>query len=180
MERDKIIGINKELDGEPVIFSPPIGRIHGRHVLGWSGYCGTYGAGGPGFFGLRLAATEHYPEEWLMLRLWSSNDWLNVNGRWLAALPDQYDDAKRPLYSNFADAYWDEFSPLVTDKVISKFEIHKRTFKLEIGEARIELLEDPASRPVNGGTRTPRVLSPKDDLRTAWIIAPKPWVRIYG
>jgi len=178
MERSKIIGVAKQVDGQPVIFSPPKERVLGRRVLEWSGHCGTYGQGGPGFFGLRLAATGVYPEEWLMLRLWGADDWLNINGRWLSANPKQYNDTNQPLYSNFHGASWDVFGPLVVGKKVSKFDVHERAFCVEIGDAKIGLTEDPASRPTYAGSKEPRVLSPGDDLRKAWIIAVKPWVRI--
>ncbi len=178
MERSKIVAVAQKVDGQPVIFSPPTERVLGRQVLEWSGYCGTYGQGGPGFFGLRLAATGVYPEEWLILRLWSANDWLNVNGHWLGANPGQYTDATQPLYSNFHGAKWDRFTPLVTNQRITKFDVQKRTLDIEIGDAKIVLTEDPTTRPIYAGTQEPRTLSPGDDLREAWIIAAAPWVRV--
>jgi hypothetical protein len=44
-----------------------VGRILGREVVGWSNSLGSYGMGGPGFFGLRLARSGALYSEWLVL-----------------------------------------------------------------------------------------------------------------
>ncbi|MGA7733054.1 MAG: hypothetical protein WCD37_17485, partial [Chloroflexia bacterium] len=58
------------------------GRIVGREVIRWLSSLGSYGMGGPGFFGLRLAAAGDYLEEWLALRLWGADNWLLLDGQW--------------------------------------------------------------------------------------------------
>lgn len=56
-------------------------RCVGRRVIEWSSSLGSYGMGGPGFFGMRLAATPSYSEEWLVLVLWGAAHWLILDGR---------------------------------------------------------------------------------------------------
>jgi hypothetical protein len=70
MKDSKIIPVARTVDGQRVLFSVPPLRVIGREVTKWSASCGTYGQGGPGFFGLHLHKTDTYPAEWLMLRLW--------------------------------------------------------------------------------------------------------------
>lgn len=55
-------------------------RIIGRDIVDMSICIGSYGMGGPGFFGLCLSKTEKYPEEWLILTLWGATHWLQVDG----------------------------------------------------------------------------------------------------
>lgn len=174
----KIIKVITSMHGRPVFIAPPADRIVGRLVLEWSPYCGTYGQGGPGFLGFRLAARRPHPQEWLMFCLWGAAEWLSVNNCWLSAHRGQYDDANRPLYSNFHNEQWDEFSDLVLHQKITMFAVRKHSLEFRIGEAHIRFTEDQTSRPVFAGTGVPRVLGAGDDLREAWIVAPKPWVRV--
>lgn len=146
----------------------------GRKVVQFSPYCGTYGQGGPGFAGFKLAATATAPEEWLMLCLWGAADWLTVNKRWLEAHPSQY-EIQKPLIANCGNQKWDEFTPMVVGKTISSFEIAERSFNIKIGDALITLSEDPNERPRYWAGEL-RELSPGDDLRHAWILANSPGV----
>ncbi|NKE71219.1 hypothetical protein [Candidatus Manganitrophus noduliformans] len=57
-----------------------IDRILHRTILGWSPNIGLYGAGGPGFWGFKLAETDQYPEEWLILTVWNAGDCLLIDG----------------------------------------------------------------------------------------------------
>ncbi len=58
-----------------------IGRILQRSVLCWSPNIGSYERGGPGFWGFKLAETDRYPEEWLILTLWNAGDCLLFDGK---------------------------------------------------------------------------------------------------
>ena len=171
----KIKAVRGEAEGD-ILISPPLDRLMYRQIKEWSSACGTYGMGGPGFFGLLLAQTPTYPEEWLMLRIWGASSWVLVNGTWLNAHPQQY-EVQRPLHSNYSDAQWDEFGPLVIGHVIQRFDVHERSFELNIGSAHIQLTDGSDSRPPYPAG-DPRVLADDDDLREAWIIAPYPWVRV--
>lgn len=159
-----------------ILHNPPHERIVGRTIMEWSGSCGTYGQGGPGFFGLRLAPHGDFPEEWLILRLCLARDWLEVDGRWLGADPDQY-DTQRPLTSNYSGLVWDELTPRIQGKRIAHFSNEKHTLSLRIEEVEIALHEDASRRPFfrNGKSR---ILCDTDDLRDAWSISPVPYVEI--
>ncbi len=73
-----------------------IGRILHRPILGWSPNIGSYEMGGPGFWGFKLAETDPYPEEWLILTVWNAGDCLFFDGEkgevvaaeFIAAHPD--------------------------------------------------------------------------------------------
>lgn len=67
----------------PTLRELTIKRIVGRTIYSTSPYLGSYGMGGPGFFGLGLKKTTKYPEEWLVLTAWAAAEWLLVNGKCL-------------------------------------------------------------------------------------------------
>lgn len=140
----------------------------GRH---WISYGGTYGMGGPGFFGLHLEATDDYPAEWLMLCLWGACDWLTINGRWLSC-GDGQRDQQRPMTSSYTDDKWDEFGPLVLNGYIAEFLVGKDTTRLQVTgnpDTIIRLDQDPSLRPILQGSKEPRIVLPTDDLRKgAW------------
>jgi hypothetical protein len=152
--------------------------VEGRRVLDFNPRAGTYGMGGPGFFGLLLEKTETRPEEWLLCTLWGAGEWMTVNGRWLEAHPRFYDE-QRPLYSCVNTLVngksvlleWDEFSPMVVGRTLERFACEERWCEIQFGEVRLEISRDPGTRPPMGGTGQRRLLSDQDDLRKAWVLA---------
>ena len=103
-----------------------------------------------------------------------------VNGRWLAAHPDQY-QKQMPLvgarwktgggYTWAQFEHWDEFRPMVIGQHLTRFCCGKRECELVIGEAALQILDDPTTRPIFDGAKEPRVLPRGEDLRTAWVLA---------
>jgi hypothetical protein len=171
----KIIGVR---DTEQVTGLATSERVAGRKILEWSPYCGTYGQGGPGFFGLKLEAKDQIPEEWLILTLWSASDWLEQDGRWITAHPNQY-QIQKPLYSNYAGSEKiDEVTPLLKDKVLKRFEVKDKSTVIEIDGTTLAIHKDPAKRPLAGGSHEPLALEKGESLKNAWIISPVPWVQI--
>ncbi|MDO8668936.1 MAG: hypothetical protein Q7K65_01445 [Candidatus Buchananbacteria bacterium] len=158
------------------IFPAVAKRVIGREIIEWSGYCGTYGQGGPGFLGFRLRKTFRYREEWLILRIWGATNWILVNDMWLAANPDQY-NVQIPLYSNHYKKEWDHFSEMVIGKRIETFNVQEKTMLITVGSAVLSLGDDPAKRPryFTGGLRE---LEKTDDLKEAWILSPYAWVEV--
>ncbi len=141
-ERPPVIARCSEGDWEEA--APPVllqaggtARILNRRVLQWSSQLGTYGMGGPGFFGLQLCGSELYLEEWLVLRVWSAGSWLLLNGRWVEAHPRYY-DRQIPLFSNFGDSHdRDEVSTALVGAVLREatFEPDSSVVVLERGLA---------------------------------------------
>ncbi|MFA6227600.1 MAG: hypothetical protein WC668_00210 [Patescibacteria group bacterium] len=159
------------------IFLATARRVVGRKVIEWNSCCGTYGQGGPGFLGFKLEKNFRYHEEWLILRIWGADNWLLVNGLWFAADPDQY-DIQVPLYSNYYEKEWDNFSELIISERIETFEIAEKTMTITIGSTVISLGDNPEERPRYAGNGDQRKLDEADDLREAWILSPYAWVEI--
>jgi hypothetical protein len=149
-------------------------RIVGRKVTAWSASLGSYGMGGPGFFGLKLAAKGEYPDEWLVLRVWGAGCWLLLDGQWIEAHPNQY-QVQEPLYSNFGPGEdWDR----VTDKVVgttlrsASVEDGLPVFYLEGAEIhRLQMPKDTSLLSLYGGTMQPRVWQHDGNQLDAWVIS---------
>lgn len=157
--------------------------VLGRKVQEISMRCGTYGMGGPGFAGFRLAE-----DLWLILTLWGAAAWLQVDGRPIEANADR-------------DGRNARFDPIVPDDVqfgrdrtrtyddclaaalplpatITAFAFSGHGGHLMLGDRRISIAADPRERPVYAGSGEAMALMPDDDLARAWILAPVPWVSV--
>ncbi|MDD3473381.1 MAG: hypothetical protein PHS86_11405 [Syntrophaceae bacterium] len=192
METDTV-GVLNLLQSEEVNSRAEPELVQGRRILMWSSYCGTYGMGGPGFLGFLLSETEERGEEWLILTLWAADEWCIVDGKPIGAPKELYSEW-RPYCSNYADAKWDDFSPLLGvggfgnkkpevnfNPVLETFRCGPKSCQITIsrGEEKplvINIHEDPEMRPpwANG---TPHVLG-ESDLRDLWVLANVPNVMI--
>lgn len=149
-------------------------RIIGRRIIRW-GYRGSYGMGGPGFFGLELAAKGRYPREWLVLTLWGAGEWLLLDGEWVEAHPNQY-HIRRPLYSNCGgDEVWDDLAGKVAGAEIIEANITDVSSKLVllrgVEQHILELPEDTTRLPVWGGSLEPKKWHPDESHLDAWVIS---------
>jgi hypothetical protein len=147
----------------PTIKKIGTNRILGRKILDVVQYLGSYGMGGPGFFGIKLEKSRKYPEEWLVLRLWGAADWLHFNGQIISCHPKQ--EKKWKPYGA------DNIGIILLGNSIKSAIINTKScvFKFLNGHI-LELKKDPKSRPVTGGSGELRTLSKNDDLRQAWIL----------
>jgi hypothetical protein len=146
----------------------------GRKIIRW-GYRGSYGMGGPGFFGLELVAKGRYPREWLVLTLWGAGEWLLLDVEWVEAHPNQY-NIRRPLYSNFGGAEdWDDLAGKVAGAEIIEAEITDFSSNLVLlhgAEQHIlELPQDTTRLPVWGGSLEPKRWNPAESHLDAWVLS---------
>lgn len=147
----------------PTIKKTGINRILGRKVLDVAQYLGSYGMGGPGFFGIQMEKSKKHPEEWLVLRLWGAADWLHFNGRIMECSPKQ-------------EKKWKPFGTgnvriILFGNSIKSATINTKSciFRFLNGHT-LELKKNPKSRPVYGGSGGIRAFYKNDDLRQAWIL----------
>jgi len=109
--------------GELVPFTPD--RLTDRDVIGrridhLSTHVGTYGMGGPGFFGLRLGT------EWLVIALWGEAEWISVEGRFIN--DTFYDSYHRPKPWITADE--DELTDRGVGQKITSIEIRPHSLMI--------------------------------------------------
>jgi hypothetical protein len=149
-------------------------RITGRIITAWSASLGSYGMGGPGFFGLRLAATGEYPDEWLVLRMWGAGCWLLLNGSWIEAHPNQY-HVQEPLYSNFGPGEeWDHVTSKLVGATLQSAIVSDGALAFYLagtGPLKLEIPQDTSLLSLYGGTMQPRVWNPTESRLDAWVIS---------
>jgi len=80
--------------------------VVGRKITGFSTRLGTYGMGGPGFFGLLLDT-----DEYLVYTAWHACFYTLLDGRPIEVYP-QTENAVRGWFCNFGQG-WDDLSPVL-------------------------------------------------------------------
>ena len=147
-------------------------RILNRTITEVCNCMGTYGMGGPGFFGLKLEKLpKKYPEEWLVLRLWGADNWLHYNNKILDCHPNQHKDFKTVIKP---DSYYTEIQKIYDKtfigKKITSAIIRNKSCRFSLGRNKLEIKEDPVSRPPCAGSGEFRDL--KDcNVLDCWIIS---------
>lgn len=141
----------------------------GRRVDEVTPNAGTYGMGGPGFFGIRLG------EQWLIVSIWGAGEWMNFDGRRVMDSHHERNGTPVPWISTKGD----ELSPLLVGRKVTSLSITKTTMALGFGDdvfLRIE--EESTSRPIFEGTKRARAFEETDDLRRAVFLSSTPeiWV----
>lgn len=149
-------------------------RITGRKVITWQ-QLGSYGMGGPGFFGLELAARGRYPREWLVLTLWGAGGWLLLDGRWLEAHPSQY-HIQRPLFSNFGGTEdWDELTGSLAGAKVLEARITGSSSVIVLRQGSqqriLEVPEDTTRLSVWGGSLEQKVWNHAESQLDAWVVS---------
>lgn len=167
-EEQSDIGPSAEL----VDFKPaPVSEndLVGRGVDEITTHAGSYGMGGPGFFGIRLG------EQWLIVSIWGAGEWLNLGGR---RVMDSYHE-RHGTPVPWISTKGDELSPLLVGRKITSLSITKTTMALGFSDDVFLRIEDEStSRPIFEGTKQERAFEVADDLRSAVFLSPTPeiWV----
>jgi hypothetical protein len=122
-------------------------RVVGRKILETCRYLGSYGMGGPGFFGFRLEKKGRYPEEWMVLTTWSADQWLLLDGKWLDcnskyfSLEKCYFTENKSMFSEAAKQVSEVFDGLT----IAEFKLYNQSFYMILQDGdRIHKLEFPS------------------------------------
>ena len=179
--------IDKETNQKPrTIQDEGVERIINRKIIEWQLALGSYGMGGPGFFGMLLEKTEKFNQEWLVLTLWAASEWLLMNKQWVHA-SSIFHHIQKPLFSgHILKQYdpssgkefpeqegWDNFSELIIDGVISDATIDKNHAMIKISlDDRINIIEIPKDKsllPVWGGDKKAKTLDNDSNLADAWV-----------
>ncbi|MBN8579507.1 MAG: hypothetical protein J0L96_02455 [Anaerolineae bacterium] len=148
-------------------------RILHRKIIKWSGNLGSYGMGGPGFFGVKLTSTNLYAEEWLVLILWGADNWLLLNGQWVAANLNQY-QIQKPLLNQLSEDQWDNLSDKLIDATITSALVKNNSslicLQKESIEHKLEIPSDPKMLPVFAGNGKQRIWFDHENQLDAWVI----------
>jgi hypothetical protein len=144
---------------------PPLSpeEVIGRHVEEICPHVGTYGMGGPGFFGLRLGS------DWLVIAVWGAGEWIVVQGRCVEDFFHHKYGRPRPWIT----AESDELSAQLIGQSVRSIDVRRHSLRI-VFENEIDLAIEETSdhRPWHEGTKQPRRFSVDDDLRRAVFVAP--------
>jgi hypothetical protein len=166
-DRDQPIPVNERglgPSGRLRPFAPPpisAEAVIGRTVEEICPYVGTYGMGGPGFFGLRLGL------EWLVIAVWGAGEWMVSQGR---CVEDSFHDNRpRPWLAGESD----ELSVELVGQRIRSINVRRHSLRIVFeNEVDLTIEETSDHRPLFEGTKEPRQFTDDDDLRRAVFLAP--------
>ena len=170
--------------GRLQLFAPPpisAEQVIGRTVDEICPHAGTYGTGGPGFFGLRLGS------EWLVIAVSGAGEWMVSQGRcvgdsfhdnygrprpwiadWLAA--PQIGAVRTPQESPGES---DELSAQLVGQRIRSIDVRRHSLRIVFeNEVDLTIEETSDHRPLFEGKKIARQFADDDDLRSAVFLAP--------
>lgn len=138
-------------------------QVVGRQVDEILTHVGTYGMGGPGYFGLRLG------EEWLVVAIWGASEWIVADG---ILIQDYHFDSygrPRPWITEGCD----NLSPKLVGSKVTALELNQHYMRISFtNDISLVINESAEDRPILEGTKQPREFFPDDDLRKAVFLSP--------
>ena len=152
---------------------PPISaeQVIGRTVEEICPCIGTYGMGGPGFFGLRLGA------EWLVIAVWGAGDWMTARGRCVEDGFHHQHGHPRPWIGGGRD----ELSVSLVGQRVRSIDVRRHSLRIDFENGFDLTIEEGSDhRPVFEGTKEPRRFTDGDDLRRAVFLAPTSEIWVLG
>jgi hypothetical protein len=144
---------------------PPVSpeQVIGRTAEEICANVGTYGMGGPGFFGLRMGS------DWLVIAVWGAGDWMVAQGRYVKDM--RYHERGRPR--PWITAEGDELSAQLVGRKIRSIEVQPYSFRIVFDNGFDLAIEEAWDhRPVFEGNKKPRQFTADDDLRRAVFLSP--------
>ena len=111
-------------------------NFNGSHILDVCTCCGTYGMGGPGFFGLKLQGD--YGTRWLTCFIWEAGEHILFDGRILQCHPN-YSEQYKPLISfddcsNSLDVLKEQLKNMTVKEIL----VSKDTFDIKLFDSKSE------------------------------------------
>jgi hypothetical protein len=155
-----------------------VAAIVGRQITEWDAHRGTYGTGGPGFFGLHLRGSKADDDFWLVLAVWGASNWLLLDNINITIFPNREIDRNSPKVwleiSGLGDPTIDNLSDKLLGATITAAEVTDSSSRLELtqGSARhlLELSNDPRPSAVTLSGK-PRRWNPNESHLDAWVVS---------
>lgn len=164
-EEERGLGPSGELiDYFPEQLKPEL--IIGKKVDELCYQVGTYGMGGPGFFGLRIS------NNWLVVALWDAGSWMTAQGRCVQDIFYEDYDRPKPWFED-VDPLVDPLSDRVVGQRIHSVDIQRTSLEIIFADGfDLTISDDPSTRPIMQGSKQPKEFSEEDDLRRAVFLSP--------
>ncbi|WP_340021024.1 hypothetical protein MHI24_18650 [Paenibacillus sp. FSL K6-1096] len=110
----------------------------GSRAMGFSTHLGTYGMGGPGFFGLLLE--KEGVRQYLVYAVWASGQYILLDGRVIECHLN-YNQSHRPWLSSWAgepeEEQWDELTGIVTGGLVTAVRLTDEELQLELTQGDV-------------------------------------------
>lgn len=107
----------------------------GKEILGFMTHLGSYGMGGPGFFGLKMERSGSI--DYLTYAVWASGEYIMMDNRVLECHL-RYNDTYRPWISSWAgegdEQQWDELTDVVVGSMITHVSLSHTVFVLHLAK----------------------------------------------
>jgi hypothetical protein len=141
-------------------------HVVGRTVVEYSTMVGTYGMGGPGFFGLSFG------DEWLVVAVWGAASWMIAENRFI--LDYRHLEHARPEpWIVEPDLEHNSLATRIIRNTISGIHVDAKSLRIEFVDGFcLEIDPDPSKRPEWEGTGQLKLFAEEDDLRRAVFLCP--------
>ena len=102
--------------------------LKNSHIVDVCTYCGTYGMGGPGFFGLKLQG--EYGTRWLTYCIWSAGEHILFDDHVLECHPDHAEKyAPLIVFDDYANRL-SKFKELLSDMTIKEVALSQESIEI--------------------------------------------------
>lgn len=146
----------------PTLAEYDLHDLLGRKVRFFCTRLGSYGMGGPGFFGMDIGKDDE-KGKWLICRIWGADDWIHVNDVIMGEMSDN------------------ELSRVLMGKVVKEITVDQHSCRFVLGsnpDTVLEIKGDPSTRQRYLGSREARVFHPDDSLWDAWVVSDSMWIYV--
>lgn len=143
----------------------------GARVVEVSTHLGTYGMGGPGFLGLRLAGGRPPEPRWIAVTLWAAAGWATLDGDLVEE--EFFADEREEL--GRAGRRFRSVRQALTGATLAAArctdDLLALEFEREGARVRLEIRSDGRDVPPWRGNGQPRALTPGESLRDAVVVS---------
>lgn len=158
IRKNEILVFNRPLFLRDISFD----RLVGVRIKGISTHLGTYGMGGPGFFGLLLDNSD-----FLTYTVWGAGTYVIVDNRVVECNTNLYNKTK-PWVSNYGDNLtWDDLTAHITGSTINSIVLRSDSCELTLKKA----VNTITLRFVKNDSRLPRSVGRKRNAYKKGVIA---------
>ena len=147
-------------------FSPE--KLLHSKVIDYSPFLGTYGMGGPGFFGLKLEGT--FGVRWLVYSIWLADEHLLFNGKILRCHPI-FEQKYNPWILSENPDTKKQFSQLLIGLDIEQIRLEEHALQIKFsGGHTLETFLQSEKFPEQGGTRRKRLSYQTGIMADYWLL----------
>jgi hypothetical protein len=134
--KDETIVLNKPKSIKEI----DISELVGCRIIEFCSWLGTYGMGGPGFFGL-LINLKSGVQEYLVYTVWASGQYILLDNR-VIECHLRYNKTHRPWISSWGgesvEEQWDDLTDIIVGSIITQAKLFDCEFILEITKNNIK------------------------------------------